>query len=214
MTHFTEQPNSLATTRQAWEKANKVSREPKYPSDAELIGRIAARDQIAEEILVKKYWSGLMREAMKKGLPLLDAEEVVNDTFLAAIEQAQKHRLGSKVGPWLRRVARNRSVDRYRLEKNFAEHQAQALSALGDLTSDEAQAIDDSNDCNFTTFATRRALSNLKSRDRRILKHHAERVENQDLAKYESVSENTARQIRHRAIRRFKREYRRITRDS
>jgi DNA-directed RNA polymerase specialized sigma24 family protein len=82
--------------------------------DAQIVERIRAGDVGAGQLLVRKYSKVLMVVGLRSGLSEADTREVVNDVFLAALTQARDGRLGPNVGPWLRKVMRNRAVDRYR----------------------------------------------------------------------------------------------------
>lgn len=173
-----------------------------FPSDADILDGIRIGHPMAEQLLVEKYSRALMAVAQRNGLGRADAEEVVSDTLLAAIEKGREGSLGPNVGPWLARVTRNRAIDKFRREKTRVEHEATALKQLG--TGGEFDKEDKV--FPFKRLEVQRAMKKLSERDRRVLTYVAARVTDEELAEYENITVNNARQVRSRALKRLKRE--------
>jgi DNA-directed RNA polymerase specialized sigma24 family protein len=177
--------------------------------DSEIIARINSGETDAWRLLFDKYAVGLLRVGTGNGLSEADAEEVVNDVFLSAFALLREGRLGSKVGPWLRTVMKNRAVDRYRQNKpEPTQNKQETIGAIGECG---AARISDEVRQHFS-----RALSKFRkdhpgtespsiiANDTDILEWIAHHATNDDLADYLNINLNAARQRRLRALRRLK----------
>jgi len=178
--------------------------------DSEIIARINSGETDAGRLLFDKYAAGLLRVGTGNGLSEADAEEVVNDVFLNAFALLREGRLGSKVGPWLRTVMKNRAIDRYRQNKQ-------------EPTQNEQETIDAIRECGAARISDEvrqrfnRALSKFRedtpgtespstvANDTDILEWIGHYVTNDDLADYLNTNPNAARQRKLRALRRLKR---------
>ncbi len=93
--------------------------------DAPIVERIRDGDTEAARPLLRKYGGGLRAVGMRVGLSEADAEEVVNDVFLAALTLIREGKLGSNIGPWLFKVMKNRAIDRYRHDKPVRDRESE-----------------------------------------------------------------------------------------
>ena len=86
-------------------------------SDSELVARIAAGDQAAFEVLMRRHNPRLFRTARAilkdDGLP----EDAVQDAYLDAYRHMATFRGDAQVGTWLVRIAVNQSLMRLRKQK-------------------------------------------------------------------------------------------------
>src|SRR5713101_2247456 len=87
--------------------------------DDELISRITAGDREAFALLYRRYWTDVYRFAAHVSGSAAVAEDVVQDVFVAVIEDASGYRADrSGVLPWLLGIARNH-VRRWRSQRQM-----------------------------------------------------------------------------------------------
>ncbi len=85
------------------------------PSDADLVGRVAARDESALGELFDRYSGLLLALSRRIVMDSSDAEEILQEVFLQVWNQAERYdRSRSSVSTWLVLIARSRSIDRLR----------------------------------------------------------------------------------------------------
>jgi RNA polymerase sigma factor (sigma-70 family) len=190
-----------------------------FLGDNEIITRIGARDEAAEKDLLDKHGGFIFALARKQGLSEADAEEVTNDVLLEAIEQARsEHLKASTLRPWLRKVTKNRVIDRYRRNETVRQHDHAVVEELC-LAVDCSGPGNEENEKLYTyKLVVRQALQDLRKReakragprpeasDVQILVWIAHGATNEELAEYLGTNENAARQRRHRALQRLKKE--------
>jgi RNA polymerase sigma-70 factor (ECF subfamily) len=144
-----------------------VPSEPAPPddsaSDAELLGRVAARDREAFEMLYGRYVRSVFGLALRRLGDRGHAEDAVQEAFTAVWRSASTYRPErGAAGGWIYTVARNAIVDRLR-------RNGLALDAeLPDLASSErgpAQKAEDSD----VAWRVHRALEDLQPREREVI---------------------------------------------
>jgi RNA polymerase sigma-70 factor (ECF subfamily) len=84
---------------------------------ASIIGRILSGDTDAVIEFYKLYSPKLLKHLKTKLPTIQDAEEVLNDTFLAAIDELALFRENCNLKTWLYRIASNKTADFYRKRK-------------------------------------------------------------------------------------------------
>lgn len=87
------------------------------PSDAELVARALGGDRWAEEALYKRHVhrvTGVAAKLLRNGP---DVEDVVQDTFVEALEQLDKVRDPERIGRWLVGIAVHKAHRRFRRRK-------------------------------------------------------------------------------------------------
>ena len=99
-----------------------AARDPDVPlgraSDADLLGRIAARDRAAFEALYQRYARSLLGLALRMLADRGRAEDAVQETFASIWRSAANYRPErGPAAPWLYAVARNAIVDRARARR-------------------------------------------------------------------------------------------------
>ena len=87
-----------------------VAASPAEPAEASLIGRIAARDLRAFEVLYRAYHTRLTRflERLTRRATLV--EEVLNDTMLVVWNRADTYNGRSKVSTWIFAIAYRKAL--------------------------------------------------------------------------------------------------------
>jgi RNA polymerase sigma-70 factor, ECF subfamily len=83
-------------------------------SDEELIERARSGDRAAFGDLVERYQQAVFRAALAALRSREDAEEVAQDTFVAAFRKLDHFRGDSSFKTWLLSIAWNRAIDRRR----------------------------------------------------------------------------------------------------
>ncbi len=91
---------------------------PELPSDAELIDAIRAGDDAALSTLLARHAPTVMRFATKMCRNDADAEDVLQDTLLAAARGVRDLRGGAAVSTWLYTVARSYCIKKRRKSKH------------------------------------------------------------------------------------------------
>ncbi|MHB1169701.1 MAG: RNA polymerase sigma factor [Longimicrobiales bacterium] len=102
-------------------------------SDAGLVARARAGDEGAFEDLVRRHLAAAHAVAVGVLLDSADADDVCQDSFIAALQQldslAEPHRFGA----WLLRIVRNRALSALRKQRvRAAEPLEWAVGAAGD----------------------------------------------------------------------------------
>jgi RNA polymerase sigma-70 factor (ECF subfamily) len=102
--------------------------EERAREDAELVVRARAGDAAAEEALYRRHVHGVTRLATRV-LGKSDAEDVVQDAFVAALSRLADLREAAAFGGWLRRIALNLVRARLRKRALFAWRRAEDADA-------------------------------------------------------------------------------------
>ena len=91
--------------------------------------------EIEQEImaLFYRYRGPLLRFAVSFGAPIPDAEEIVQEVFLALFRHLQLGRSRRNLAGWLFRVAHNLTLKRCHVNKRMAVIREQALNAADEL---------------------------------------------------------------------------------
>jgi RNA polymerase sigma-70 factor (ECF subfamily) len=136
--------------------------------DADLVGRIADRDETALATLYRRHAGTLLALSLRILGASGDAEDVVQETFLQVWRQAARYDpTRSSVNSWLVLIARSRAIDRLR-SRRVAERIA--LAAEG-----EASEVDTSPAADRNVFFAerrariRRALAALPAEQREVI---------------------------------------------
>ena len=87
-------------------------------SDAWLVLRARAGDRSAAEALAQRYLAASRAIALALMGDISDAEDVCQDSFVAAIRDLHDCREPSKFGAWLARIVRHRALDALRYQRS------------------------------------------------------------------------------------------------
>lgn len=110
--------------------------------DQELIARTLQGDQIAFEVLVHRYSRQVLRVIRGVLARSSEVEDIAQEVFLRAYRSLGQVQAGSRLGPWLVRIAVNLCYDhlrrlRRRRERTFSELTERETMALDTLLKDE-----------------------------------------------------------------------------
>jgi RNA polymerase sigma-70 factor, ECF subfamily len=86
-------------------------------TDAELIDRLIARDNVAFRELVEKYQGLVFKTCYNLLRQPEDAEDLAQDVFIEVYESITQFRGQSKLSTWLYRIAINKSLNHLRKNK-------------------------------------------------------------------------------------------------
>jgi RNA polymerase sigma-70 factor, ECF subfamily len=100
--------------------------------DAELARRIASHDEAAFEVLMRRHNGGLFRVARAILKNDADAEDVLQESYLAAYRRIEDFRGDAKLSTWLTRIVINQSLARLR-----TRHRARIVVPLSELDAKE-----------------------------------------------------------------------------
>jgi RNA polymerase sigma-70 factor (ECF subfamily) len=130
--------------------------------DAALVGRVRAGDRSAFDALVNAY----MRQAFQLAYRVVghreDAEDLVQESFLAAFQYLDSYDVTRPFGPWLMRIVLNRGAN---LRRSRARRETEPEV---DAVSPAPSALDESERAEAREVLTR-ALATLSERQRMIV---------------------------------------------
>ena len=127
--------------------------------DAEAVELVLAGDRNGAAYLIEQYQMDVYNASLRILANPADAEDVTQDTFLAAFERMSTYRPGQALSPWLRAIARHRAIDLVRRRARAPEPELPAAAE-----SVEKIALD-----RIEAERVRAALNRLPSRDRALL---------------------------------------------
>ena len=127
--------------------------------DAEAVELVLAGDRTGAAYLIERYQMDVYNASLRILANPADAEDVTQDTFLAAFERMSTYRPGEALSPWLRAIARHRAIDLVRRRARAPEPELPAAPE-----SVEKIALD-----RIEAERVRAALNRLPSRDRTLL---------------------------------------------
>src|SRR5581483_431098 len=96
------------------------------------ISRARRGDRDAFRLLVESYGRAVYRLAFRMTGNEIDAEDIVQETFLKAWKQIGKFDGRAALGTWLHRICANCSLDHLRARKRKQEVQPEPRDALGE----------------------------------------------------------------------------------
>lgn len=113
---------------------------PNGPTDAELVSRAEAGDEVAFELILRRYNQLLFRTARSIVRNDADAEDVVQEACMRAWRGLGSFRSDSRLATWLVRITVNEALGRMRrkhhdvipLERVLISHDAATRAALVD----------------------------------------------------------------------------------
>jgi RNA polymerase sigma-70 factor (ECF subfamily) len=106
------------------------------PDDPALLAAVGRREEAAVRALMRRYNQRLFRTARAILRNDAEAEEVVQDAWLKAIDALPTFRQESRVSTWLTRIVANEALTRLRRLKRTAE----VVPLMDDLPPREAEA--------------------------------------------------------------------------
>jgi RNA polymerase sigma-70 factor (ECF subfamily) len=158
-------------------------------SDEALIGRIAAGDKLAMQVLFARHHVRVYRFVLRLVRNQTLAEDLISEVFLDVWRQAGKFEARSTVSTWLLAIARFKALSqlRKRSEEELDEEAAAAIEDPGDDPEVAAQKKDKSE-------VLRKAIAQLSPEHREIIDlvyYHEKSIE--EVAEIVGIPENTVK---------------------
>ncbi|PWB59690.1 MAG: RNA polymerase subunit sigma [Bradyrhizobiaceae bacterium] len=158
-------------------------------SDEVLIGRIAAGDKLAMQVLFARHHVRVYRFVLRLVSDPGAAEDLISEVFLDVWRQAGKFEARSAVSTWILAIARFKALSalRKRTEEELDEEQAAAIEDTADDPEVAMQKKD-------TGEILRQALTRLSPEHREIIDlvyYHEKSVE--EVAEIVGIPENTVK---------------------
>lgn len=166
-------------------------------ADGELVARILRGDQRAFEILVQRYSPLVFRVVRGVLARSADVEDIAQEVFLRAYRSLGQIEAGSRLAPWLVRIAVNLCYDhlrrlRRRGERSFSELGPQEARVVDTLLHDEAalHAVDRL----FLREVAEKLVGQLAPQDRAVLLlKEREGMDTREVARVLGCSETAVR---------------------
>ena len=134
------------------------------PDDAALLRRMANGDQAALDVLYARHAPGLLRYLLGWGNDRAEAEEILQDTFVAAWRAARGFQGRASVRTWLFAIAQRQARDRRRRHGLALEAEAEL-----DELADTATGPEDSLLAQMALTELAAAIAQLPPRQRQVL---------------------------------------------
>ncbi len=166
-------------------------------ADGELVARILQGDQRAFEVLVQRYSPLVLRVVRGVLARSADVEDIAQEVFLRAYRSLGQIEAGSRLAPWLVRIAVNLCYDhlrrlRRRGERSFSELGPQEAGVVDTLLHDEAalHAVDRL----FLREVAEKLVGQLAPQDRAVLLlKEREGMDTREVARVLGCSETAVR---------------------
>lgn len=171
-----------------------------------LISDCIAGDERAIEAFVRRYEAGVFRLALSIVDDPLEAREIAQETFIAALNALRTYTEKSTLRAWLYRIAYNRSQSHLRRRRVMARLRA-ALSGLLQLSEQPARTPEETVIADEKEAAVWRSLQKLDERHRVVvILRYFHELPAADIARILSISEGTVHSRLHTARERLRAE--------
>jgi len=140
--------------------------------DAELISRLGRGEPEAAVALYDAYFDRIYALVFNQVARNREAaQDIVQETFLAALKSAGKFDGRSRAYTWLYSIATKKVADFYRRQKRVAKHQVESVNGTLELDqlSDSKQSAPGAVESDEESHAVQQALSGLTLRYRQVL---------------------------------------------
>jgi len=140
--------------------------------DAELISRLGRGEPEAAVALYDAYFDRIYALVFNQVARNREAaQDIVQETFLAALKSAGKFDGRSKAYTWLYSIATKKVADFYRRKKRVAKHHVESVNGTLELDqlSDSKQSAPGTVESDEESHAVQQALSGLTLRYRQVL---------------------------------------------
>lgn len=170
------------------------------PGDGELAERVRRGDAAAFDLLVERHIARAFSIAYRLLGNREDAEDLVQEAFVAVLERIDTFQPGREFGPWFRRIVVNRAIN---------ARKARSRRAMADLPA-EVEARGGSPlraaEQEETAMLVRGAMAELPERQRDILRlFELEGFTSAEIADMLEISDGTVRWHLHQARERLRR---------
>ena len=156
-----------------------------------LIIRCRKGDRLAQEELYKRYYKAMYNTSLRMLNNKIEAEDVMQESFLTAFLKIHKFRGEMSFGTWLKRIVINKTIDVLRSRKmKFEELDEHTDNKVGD----EEEGISLADDTTLLVEKIRNGLKNLPEGFRVVLSLALfEGYDHEEIAMILGISESTSR---------------------
>jgi len=163
-----------------------------------IVERCKKGDRNAQTELYRLYYRGMYSVSLRILNHTAEAEDAMQEAFLAAFKQLDSFRGEVSFGGWLKRIVVNRSIDQLRKRKNFTND----LSVLSHQVDEPSVSFEEEN---MTSEQIRRAIDSLPDNYRIVLSLFLlEGYDHEEIAEILKISNGSSRIIYHRAKEKLK----------
>ncbi len=110
-------------------------------SDAELVERVQRGDREAFDVLARRYAKRAFAVANRLLQNAADAEDVVQDSFIAAVNAIDTFDASRPFGPWFMRIVMNKGLTAIRSRASEARHVRGSEIAEGDALATSSETL-------------------------------------------------------------------------
>ena len=141
------------------------------PDEQAILAAAQAGDRVALETLLANYLSPIYRFGMKMCRDRHDAEDIVQETLLAAARNVEEFRGASSLSTWLYTIARRACLRRRRRGKHEPERfeSVEASLHVGGIADERSEAPDDKAARGELSRALQEAMAQLEEPNREVL---------------------------------------------
>jgi RNA polymerase sigma-70 factor (ECF subfamily) len=170
----------------------------KIDSDAQLMARVAQKDEAAYRDLMSRHLDKIYRSAVVMLQDQTLAEDITQDAFLKLWRQASSWKAHAQVSTWLYRVAHNLCIDKLRQSNRFSDEEVPEMADPSPSPIDQKIARDQNN-------TVQAAIAVLPTRQRMaLLMVHFEETSNIEAARRMEISVEALESLLARARRKLK----------
>jgi len=162
-----------------------------------IVERCKKGDRKAQTELYRLYYRGMYNVSLRILNHTAEAEDAMQEAFIAAFKQLETYRGEVNFGSWLKRIVINRSIDQLRKRKNFTND----LSVLShQIDEPEVQYNEE-----VTPEMIKNAINRLSDNYRIVLSLFLlEGYDHDEIAEILKISNGSSRIIYHRAKEKLK----------
>jgi RNA polymerase sigma-70 factor (ECF subfamily) len=162
-----------------------------------IIERSKKGDRKAQTELYSRYYRGMYNVSLRILNHTAEAEDAMQEAFIAAFRQLDTFRGEVNFGSWLKKIVINRSIDQLRKRKNFTND----LSVLSHQIDEPTVQYDEE----VTPEMVKKAINGLPDNYRIVLSLFLlEGYDHEEIAEILKISNGSSRIIYHRAKEKLK----------
>jgi RNA polymerase sigma factor (sigma-70 family) len=109
----------------------------------ELIDACKNGDQKAQFQIYKLYYKAMYNTSLRIVNDVMEAEDIMQESFLSAFEQINSYSGTVSFGAWLKRIVQNRSLDFLRKNRNMVFEDIESVREIEDNCADVTNLIEE-----------------------------------------------------------------------
>lgn len=170
-------------------------------SDDELMTRYSKGDQHAFAVLFRRHAEKIFRAALRNGFSQVDAEDLVQQTFVQIHQARHDYRQNGSFSSWMWTIANNLMRDNWRRNRS----RRNAEQGLRQIKASREEMNWEPSGSTTPLFAIRKALEALSEAQRQVLVlHFFEELSFAEISRVMGVKEGAVKVRAHRGYRKLK----------